>query len=87
MAGSTNAATRTHLREPLNRYDPNAIQVIIDRQAVGYIAKEDAAEINATLAECEQHNAIIGFTADLCGGTPDKPHIGVFISYDDRHLK
>ena len=33
------------LREPLNKYDSNAIVVTWGRRAVGYLAKEKAAEL------------------------------------------
>ena len=35
--------------EPDNQYDPNALMVIIDRQQVGYIPKDDAPEIGRRL--------------------------------------
>ena len=35
----------TLVREPTNRFDPNAVQVWIDGKVVGYIPKADAATL------------------------------------------
>ena len=37
-------------REPGNQYDKNAVQVIIEGQIVGYLSREDAAEVTPQLA-------------------------------------
>jgi hypothetical protein len=66
------------LREPRNQYDTNAIQVIIENTCVGYVAHEQA-EILASQLDClSAHGCIVGLPVQRCGGTKDKPNIGVF---------
>lgn|GEM_PF-1409419 len=37
--------------EPSNRYDPNAVQVLIDNQLVGYLPREQAARLKGQMDE------------------------------------
>ena len=61
------------LPEPSNPHDPNAVQVIVDRKVVGYLARKHAAE----------YHHYIGMKASSCdakivGGWDDGETIGHF---------
>jgi hypothetical protein len=76
-----NGGDRWHaslVREPHNEYDKNAIKVVIDGGCVGYVAREQAETIAPQLDQLQQQGYAVGFAAVLCGGTKDKPNIGVF---------
>jgi hypothetical protein len=66
------------VREPRNQYDANAIQVIIDSTCVGYVAREQAEMLAPQLDSLGARGCTVGFPVQLCGGTKDKPNIGVF---------
>jgi hypothetical protein len=68
------------VREPHNPHDCNAIAVHIQGEIVGHIAREQAAELAHVLDAWARERIVVGFDAVLCGGTKDKPNIGVFIS-------
>ena len=52
------------VEEPDNKYDPNAIKVIIDNMHVGYIKKGSCAHVKKLL----RHNRISSITASISGG-------------------
>jgi hypothetical protein len=58
LAGATSTGERettAHLRrEPSNRHDRNAVQVLIDGRLVGYLPRESAAEYGPSLQRVEQ---------------------------------
>ncbi|HTW19599.1 MAG TPA: HIRAN domain-containing protein [Mycobacteriales bacterium] len=68
------------VREPHNQYDRNAIAVHIRGRIVGHVAREQAAELASTLDAWGGQGVMVEFDATLCGGTRDKPNIGVFIN-------
>ena len=70
--------TATLLREPDNRFDPNAVSVWIDGQRVAYLARQEAAEIAARLDDLTRRGWVVAFTVTLCGGDYERPSIGVF---------
>jgi hypothetical protein len=68
------------VREPNNPYDRNAIAVHIQGEIVGHVAREQAADLAHVLDAWAREGVVVGFAATLCGGTKDKPNIGVFIN-------
>jgi hypothetical protein len=68
------------VREPYNRYDCNAVAVHIQGEIVGHFAREQAAELAHVLDAWARKRVVVEFDAVLCGGTNDKPNIGVFIN-------
>jgi hypothetical protein len=66
------------VREPRNRYDANAVAVHIEGACVGYVAREQAAELASYLDDLKRRGFCAGLSVTLFGGTPDKPNIGVF---------
>lgn len=68
------------VREPDNQYDRNAIAIHINGQIVGHVARDQAAELAGTLDALGRQGVTVEFDAVLCGGTRDKPNIGVFIN-------
>ncbi len=66
------------VREPRNRFDSNAVAVHIEGLCVGYVAREQAEEIAPQLDALNRRGLRVGLAVNLCGGTPDKPNIGVF---------
>lgn len=71
------------IRERENNYDPNAIQVVIGGDVVGYLGHDDAAEIAPALDFGRAHSAIVHC---IRGGVPGYPSYGcqVSIAWDDR---
>ena len=70
--------TAVLVREPGNRYDPNAVAVHIDGQCIGHLAREDAAELAPRLDALLRGRVLVTFDALLCGGDRERPNIGVF---------
>lgn len=66
------------VREPRNAYDRNAIAVHIEGACVGYVAREQAEELAPQLDELHRRGVLVGLAVELCGGTSDRPNIGVF---------
>jgi hypothetical protein len=54
--------------EPTNRYDKNAICVLIDGIRVGYLSREDAVRYGPVTGWMEQRGLMIGCEAFLKGG-------------------
>lgn len=65
------------LREPENPHDRNAVAVVTRSGQIGYIAREDAADVARRLEWGEQPECAI---ARIVGGTRDKPYLGVVIA-------
>lgn len=64
--------------QPNNRYDRNAVAVLVDGGVVGYLPRALAEKWQpAVLAAASEGFAITG-RATCHGGTRDKPSIGVF---------
>jgi hypothetical protein len=66
------------VRDPENRYDANAIAVEIDRQTVGYLAREQAELLAPQLDALAARGCVVEFLVDLVGGDADRRNIGVF---------
>jgi len=70
--------------EPDNTFDPNAIQVVIDGEKVGYIPKEGTARIHAALASFGP----LACRARIVGGwrtnQHDAGHFGVKLAIPNR---
>jgi hypothetical protein len=74
------------VRDPQNRFDANAVKVLTERGVcIGYLGREDAADLNRHFADGRQHAAHIH---ELRGGMPDYSNIGckVAIVWDGRPL-
>jgi hypothetical protein len=74
------------VRDSHNRFDANAVKVISDRGVcIGYLGRDDAADLNGHLADGRHHAAHIH---ELRGGMPDYPNIGckIAIVWDGRPL-
>ncbi len=56
--------------EPDNRYDPNAIRVLVDGRPVGHLAREDAAAYSTGLRHLMQSSStgIVALDATIAGG-------------------
>jgi rubrerythrin len=73
--------------EPDSPYDPNAIQVLIAGQLVGYLSREDAAAYRPGLLALMRKNVngLVALDAVIVGGglRPDGPgRLGVFLDHD-----
>lgn len=76
----------TLVRDLHNRHDTNAVQVFSDRGVcIGFLGRDDAAELNYALAMGRKHSAHI---QELLGGMSDYPNIGckIAVVWDDRPL-
>jgi hypothetical protein len=67
------------VREPDNRYDTNAVAVVVYGRTVGYLGRDDAADLADGLDELADSEQFLGCPARLVGGTVDKPNIGVVV--------
>jgi hypothetical protein len=67
------------VREPDNKYDPNAVAVMIYGRLVGYLSRGDAADLTDTLDELADDGQFLACPARLTGGTRDKPNHGVVV--------
>ncbi len=65
-------------REPNNRFDANAVSIWIDGHRVGYLARQDAAELAPALDALWQDGGLVAIEVTLHGGDQDRPSIGVF---------
>ena len=65
----------TLIREPDNRYDPNAIRVECDLGQIGYIPAETA--LNNLASEMDRGCEVTAIISDITGGEPGKPTRGV----------
>jgi hypothetical protein len=64
--------------EPENPYDPNAVAVYADGGIVGHLSREMAPEWQPMVAASAAEGFIVAGSAAIFGGSPDKPHLGVF---------
>ena len=65
------------VREPTNRFDPNAIGVWLDEGQVGYLNRDDAAELAGHLDIGREYESILHC---IRGGVPGARHYGCRIS-------
>lgn len=63
------------LAEPLNKFDPNAVAVVINTKRVGYIPKEDAKGLSPQLQAMAQNGQVLIVKAVI--GWSDPMIIGV----------
>lgn len=64
--------------EPTNPYDKHAVAVYVDDMVVGHLAKKMAKDWQPMILAAEADGFLCAGPAQLLGGTPDKPNIGVF---------
>jgi hypothetical protein len=64
------------IREPRNRYDPNAISVSCVYGQVGFISREDAIALAPLL---DSGRPIYACVDKLLGGDPGRPSIGIWL--------
>ena len=67
------------VREPDNQYDENAAAVMAYGRTVGYLSRDDAADLAEDLDELADSEQFLACPACLVGGTADKPNIGVVV--------
>ncbi len=67
--------------EPENRYDPNAVKILIAGRHVGYLPREDAAAYRPMLERLTERGRRGACEAMVSarGGTPGASNIGVFL--------
>jgi hypothetical protein len=71
--------------EPHNRYDANAVAVLVDRSVVGYLCREDAALLQPVIARMAQDTGQpVQVKAAICGGFGSR--IGVQLIFDPLHF-
>lgn len=66
--GADHATIATLVREPNNRYDPNAVRVDIDGRTVGYLSRDDAESYCAQLAAFGNPLLVVTTDALILGG-------------------
>ena len=64
--------------EPNNPYDENAVAVDVDGVSVGHLAKGMAKDWQSMILSAEAEGFSVVGAATVCGGTDDKPNLGVF---------
>ncbi|HWO71025.1 MAG TPA: HIRAN domain-containing protein [Actinomycetota bacterium] len=77
--------------EPTNRYDPNAVQVLIDGKVVGYLSRENAEVLQPRiLATMRREQRAVACRARIVGGWDrgggDRGHFGVRLYLDPADL-
>ena len=65
----------TLIREPDNRFDPNAIRVECGLGQIGYIPAETA--LNNLASEMDRGSEVIAIISEITGGEQGKPTRGV----------
>lgn len=75
--------TATLQREPKNKYDPNAVQVLLDGRLAAYLSREDAVRFQALLQRYEDEGEVVQARALIVGGDSDRPSLGVFLDVAD----
>lgn len=82
--GANRHHTAVLLAEPTNRYDPNAVEVRIDSQRVGYPSREDALAYRAAIDIAAASGLVIAAPATLQGGwdrgPDDRGSFGVLLN-------
>lgn len=75
--------------EPTNPYDTNAIAVLINGTKVGYVNKDDAAQLHRSVADLEiRTGRPVALNGTIVGGwdhgNGDEGHFGVWLEYDPQ---
>jgi hypothetical protein len=69
-------------REPMNRYDANAVAVLRENgEEIGYLSRHDAEWVARIMDDGYEVEARIKW---INGGTPDKPSYGVVVDINTR---
>jgi hypothetical protein len=77
------AADATLKPEADNEYDPNAISVWISGRIVGYLRREDAAELRPGLLDLQRRTrTAVALPGVIAGGGYGRSSFGVFLNYD-----
>lgn len=74
-------------REPANRYDPDAIAVLIGGRKVGYISADACGEIAPAMDAFGDNARALGIPALVRGGWPDKPFLGVLLWLNHEEVR
>lgn len=64
--------------EPKNPYDAHAVAVLVNGVVVGYLARDLAPRWQPAILAAESEGFVVTGTAQIFGGTADKPSLGVF---------
>ena len=78
--------------EPSNPHDPNAVQVLVDGQVVGYLDRETAARLRPVLDRiAARDEARVAVPCRVTGGfrLPDgsRAHVGLQLLFSPRELE
>lgn len=65
--------------DPANPYDSNAVAVHMDGRIVGHLPRDVAAKMQGTVLQMAHAGATATCWAEILGGTPDKPSLGVML--------
>jgi hypothetical protein len=82
--GHQKSVTAALLPEPDNRYDGNAVRVVVEKRLVGYINRADAASYSPVLQQMQNKvNAAGACSAVIVGGWDrgggDTGHFGIWL--------
>lgn len=66
--GANHECRAVLVREPANKYDPNATLVTIEGKVVGYLNRVDALELRPTLAALWERGMVASVPAKVTGG-------------------
>jgi HIRAN domain len=67
------------VREPDSRDDENAVAVMVYGHTVGYLSRDDAADLADRLDELADLGQFLACPAELVNGTGDRPDTGVVV--------
>jgi hypothetical protein len=67
------------VREPDSRNDENAVALMVYGHTVGYLSRDDVADLADHLDELADSEQFLACPASLVDGTADKPNIGVVV--------
>jgi HIRAN domain len=76
LARAAEGEPATLVREPRNPYDGNAIKVDLASGTVGYVKREVAAQLAKVMDAGMELDVEVSIVS---GGTPDKPHRGIWL--------
>jgi hypothetical protein len=69
--------------EPENAHDSNAVAIkTFEGETVGYLTRDDAPRYQQTLLALRERGQVGVCSAQLVGGTDDKPSIGIFLDIE-----
>lgn len=67
------------VREPNNQHDANAVAIVIYGYQVGYLKRDDAADMADMLDELAEDGQFLVVPGCFQGGTTEKPSLGIVV--------